>query len=81
MGWDRSKIDDNIDFIILGMHARENNPELIKAKELNLVIKSFPEFLYDQTKEKTRIVVGGSHGKTTITSMIMHVFNSCNIGI
>ena len=80
MGWDRSKIDDNIDFIILGMHARENNPELIKARELDLVIKSFPEFLYDQTKEKTRIVVGGSHGKTTITSMIMHVFNSCNIG-
>ena len=79
MGWDASKITGEIDFIILGMHARENNPELIKAKELGLVIKSFPEFLYEQTKDKTRIVVGGSHGKTTITSMIMHVFRICNI--
>jgi len=79
MGWDASRISGEIDFIILGMHARENNPELIKAKKLRLVIKSFPEFLYEQTKDKTRIVVGGSHGKTTITSMIMHVFKACNI--
>ncbi len=79
MGWDASRISGEIDFIILGMHARENNPELRKAKELGLVIKSFPEFLYEQTKDKTRIVVGGSHGKTTITSMIMHVFKTCNI--
>lgn len=79
IGWDAARITGDIDFIILGMHARENNPELIKAKELGLVIKSFPEFLYEQTKNKTRIVVGGSHGKTTITSIIMHVLRVCNI--
>lgn len=72
-GWDPEKIKVDIDAIILGMHARANNPELLKAQELQLKIYSYPEFLYEQTKEKTRVVVGGSHGKTTITSMIMHV--------
>lgn len=72
-GWNPDTITKNIDAIILGMHARENNPELIKARELNLKIYSYPEYLYEQTKDKKRVVIGGSHGKTTITSMIMHV--------
>lgn len=72
-GWHPGKITPDIDAIILGMHARANNPELLKAQELNLKVYSYPEFLYEQTKDKVRVVVGGSHGKTTITSMIMHV--------
>jgi UDP-N-acetylmuramate: L-alanyl-gamma-D-glutamyl-meso-diaminopimelate ligase len=75
-GWDPARINSDLDLIILGMHARNDNPELIKALELGLEIKSFPECLYEQTKDKRRIVIGGSHGKTTITSMIMHVLNS-----
>ncbi len=71
-GWNPDRITHNLDAIILGMHAREDNPELIRAKELNLKIYSFPEYLYEQTKNKTRIVIAGSHGKTTLTSMIMH---------
>ncbi len=73
LGWNPDQITSDLDAIILGMHAREDNPELIKAKELNLKIFSYPEYLYEQTKNKTRVVIGGSHGKTTITSMIMHV--------
>ncbi len=72
-GWNPAVITSEIDAIVLGMHARADNPELLKAKELNLKIYSYPEFLYEQSRDKTRIVVGGSHGKTTITSMIMHV--------
>lgn len=72
-GFFPEKITSGIDTIILGMHAREDNPELKRARELGLVIKSFPEFLYEQTKDKRRIVVAGSHGKTTTTAMIMHV--------
>lgn len=75
IGWFPEKINKNIDAIILGMHARADNPELIKAKELGLKIYSYPEFIYEATKEKTRIVIGGSHGKTTITAMILHVLN------
>lgn len=75
IGWFPDKINKNIDAIILGMHARADNPELIKAKELGLKIYSYPEFIYEATKEKTRIVIGGSHGKTTITAMILHVLN------
>ena len=71
-GWDSSRISPGTDAVILGMHARDDNPELIKARELNLKIYSFPEYLYEQTKNKTRIVIAGSHGKTTVTSMIMH---------
>lgn len=78
IGWNATNITSDIDAIILGMHARENNPELIKAKELNLKIYSYPEYLYEQTKNKTRVVIGGSHGKTTITSMIMHVLRFHN---
>ncbi len=77
-GWNPDVITPDIDAIILGMHAREDNPELIKAKKLNLKIFSYPEYLYEQTKNKTRVVIGGSHGKTTITSMIMHVLKSAN---
>ena len=79
IGWDSEKITNDIDAIVLGMHARGDNPELIKAKELGLKIYSYPEFIYEQSKNKKRIVVGGSHGKTTITSMILHVLNCCKI--
>ncbi|MCK5822533.1 MAG: peptidoglycan synthetase [Bacteroidales bacterium] len=79
IGWDTSKITTELDAIILGMHAHEDNPELIKAKELNLKIYSYPEYLYEQTKNKTRVVIGGSHGKTTITSIIMFVLKYNNI--
>jgi UDP-N-acetylmuramate: L-alanyl-gamma-D-glutamyl-meso-diaminopimelate ligase len=72
-GWFPEKITTDLDAVILGMHARENNPELLKAKALGIKIYSYPEFLYEQSKYKTRIVVGGSHGKTTITAMIIHV--------
>ncbi len=75
IGWFPEKINKNIDAIILGMHARADNPELIKAKELGIKIYSYPEFIYEATKEKTRIVIGGSHGKTTITAMILHVLS------
>lgn len=78
-GWNPDKIDQSIDVIILGMHAREDNPELLKAKELGLKIFSYPEFLYEQFKDKTRIVVGGSHGKTSITAMIIHVLQQYEI--
>ncbi len=79
IGWFPEKITSDIDAVILGMHAREDNPELIKAKELNLKIYSYPEYIYQATKDKTRIVVGGSHGKTTITAMILHVLKNLNI--
>jgi UDP-N-acetylmuramate: L-alanyl-gamma-D-glutamyl-meso-diaminopimelate ligase len=79
MGWDSEKITQDIDAIVLGMHARKDNPELIKAKQLGLKVYSYPEFIYEQSKNKKRIVVGGSHGKTTITSMILHVLRYCNI--
>jgi len=72
-GWDPACITPDLDAIILGMHARMDNPELKKAQELGLNIYSFPEFLYEQTRNKKRIVIAGSHGKTTITSMVMHV--------
>lgn len=74
-GWYPEKITSDIDAVILGMHAKADNPELLKAKELDLKIYSYPEFLYEQSKNKTRVVIGGSHGKTTITSMILHVMN------
>lgn len=79
MGWFPEKITSDIDAIILGMHAREDNPELVRARELGLKIYSFPEYLYEQTKDKTRIVVGGSHGKTTTTSMILYVLRRLGI--
>ncbi len=77
-GWFPKKINDQIDVIILGMHARKDNPELIRAQELNLKVYSYPEYLYEQCKDKKRVVIGGSHGKTTITSMVMHVLKTLN---
>ena len=74
-GWFPEKIHTGIDAVILGMHAKKDNLELLKAQELGLKIYSYPEFLYEQSKNKTRVVIGGSHGKTTITSMILHVLN------
>ncbi len=79
IGWDESKITKDLDAVILGMHARLDNPELLKAKELNLPIYSYPEYLYEQSKSKIRIVIGGSHGKTTITSMLLHAVKEMKI--
>ncbi|PIP55086.1 MAG: peptidoglycan synthetase [Bacteroidetes bacterium CG23_combo_of_CG06-09_8_20_14_all_32_9] len=78
-GWFTEKIHAKLDAVILGMHARNDNPELAKAKELGLKIFSYPEYLYEQSKDKIRIVIGGSHGKTTITSIIMHVVKESGI--
>jgi UDP-N-acetylmuramate: L-alanyl-gamma-D-glutamyl-meso-diaminopimelate ligase len=79
MGWDQKRITADIDRVILGMHARIDNEELVKAQELGLVIQSFPEFVYEQSKNKKRIVVAGSHGKTSTTAMIMHVLMEQNV--
>ncbi len=75
IGWFPEKISNEIDAIILGMHAKSDNPELLRATELGIKIYSYPEFLFEQSKNKTRVVIGGSHGKTTITSMILHVLH------
>jgi len=80
-GWFPEKITNDLDAIILGMHAKKNNLELLKAQGLGLKIYSYPEFLYEQSKGKTRVVIGGSHGKTTITSMILHVLNYHDIKV
>ncbi|WP_016988879.1 UDP-N-acetylmuramate--L-alanine ligase [Flavobacterium sp. ACAM 123] len=81
MGWFPEKITNDIDAVILGMHAKADNPELLQAQELGLKIYSYPEFLYEQSKNKTRVVIGGSHGKTTITSMILHVMHYNDIAV
>ena len=80
-GWFPEKITSDIEAIILGMHAKADNPELLEAQKLGLKIYSYPEFLYEQSKNKTRVVIGGSHGKTTITSMILHVMHYHNIEV
>jgi UDP-N-acetylmuramate: L-alanyl-gamma-D-glutamyl-meso-diaminopimelate ligase len=77
-GWFVQRVHPGLEAVILGMHARIDNPELVRAKELGLKVYSFPEYIYEQSKNKTRIVIGGSHGKTSITAMIMHVLRSCN---
>ena len=79
IGWNTNLIHDGLDAVILGMHARADNPELLKAKELNIPIYSYPEYLHEQSKNKKRIVIGGSHGKTTITSMLLHVLKLLGI--
>ena len=79
IGWDTSRITEDLDAVILGMHARADNPELHRAKELNLPIFSYPEYIYEQSKHKKRLVIGGSHGKTTITSMILHALHVLEI--
>ena len=77
-GWFPEKITRSIDTVILGMHAKADNPELLRAKELGVSVVSYPEFLYNQTKDKLRVVVAGSHGKTTTTAMILHVLKTLN---
>lgn len=79
MGWHPDRIQTDIDVVVLGMHARADNPELVKAQSLGLRIESFPEFIYNISKDKTRIVVAGSHGKTTTSGMIAHVLDKCGI--
>ena len=77
-GWDENRITTELDAVILGMHARIDNPELIKAQELGVKVYSYPEYIYEQSKDKIRVVIGGSHGKTSITSMVLHVLEKCN---
>lgn len=81
IGWFPEKITPETNAVILGMHARIDNPELAKAKELNIPIFSYPEYLYEASKDKKRIVIGGSHGKTTITSMLLHVVNELSLDV
>lgn len=81
IGWFPDKITTDLDAVILGMHAREDNPELLRAKELQIPIFSYPEYLYEQSKNKHRVVIGGSHGKTTITSMLLHVVNALELNV
>jgi len=78
-GWYPEKIKSELDAVILGMHAKADNPELLKARELGVKIFSYPEFLYEQSKNKKRVVIAGSHGKTSITAMIMHVLQVAGI--
>ena len=79
LGWFPERIHKGLSAVIVGMHAKADNPELLRAKELGLKIYSFPEYLYYQTRSKTRIVVGGSHGKTTTTAMILYVLQKLKI--
>jgi UDP-N-acetylmuramate: L-alanyl-gamma-D-glutamyl-meso-diaminopimelate ligase len=81
IGWNNELIHSNLDAVILGMHARADNPELIRSKELNIPVFSYPEYLYEQSKNKIRLVIGGSHGKTTITSMLLHAINKLGINV
>ena len=78
-GWFSDKISSDIDAVVLGMHAKDDNPELLKAREIGLKIYSYPEFIFNQSKDKIRIVIGGSHGKTSITSLVLHVLRTLNI--
>jgi UDP-N-acetylmuramate: L-alanyl-gamma-D-glutamyl-meso-diaminopimelate ligase len=79
IGWNPDKITSDLDYIILGMHARKDNPELLKANELGLKVYSYPEFIYEQSKDKTRVVIAGSHGKTSISAMVLHVLHYHNL--
>ncbi|MCK9617466.1 MAG: Mur ligase family protein [Lentimicrobiaceae bacterium] len=79
IGWHPELLTPQLDAVIVGMHAKADNPELIRAQQLGLKIYSYPEYLYEQSKNKKRIVIGGSHGKTTITAMILHVLQHCKI--
>jgi UDP-N-acetylmuramate: L-alanyl-gamma-D-glutamyl-meso-diaminopimelate ligase len=81
IGWNEKNIHTDLEAVILGMHARNDNPELLKAKELGIPIYSYPEYLYQQSINKKRIVIGGSHGKTTITSMILHVVSKLGLEV
>ncbi|TPG66434.1 UDP-N-acetylmuramate--L-alanine ligase [Hymenobacter nivis] len=72
-GWDPARITPELDAVIVGMHARPDNPELLRAQELGLKVYSFPEYIYEASRDKQRVVIGGSHGKTSITACILHV--------
>ena len=76
LGWSPEKVGPGLDAVILGMHAREDNPELQRARQLGLPIYSFPEYIYQESRDKIRVVIGGSHGKTTTTSMVMTALRS-----
>ena len=78
-GWFSNKMTSDIDAVVLGMHAKDDNPELLKARKIGLKIYSYPEFIFNQSKDKIRIVIGGSHGKTSITSLVLHVLRTLNI--
>ena len=78
LGWHPEKITTQLDAVVLGMHAKKDNPELLAAQKLGLTIYSYPELLYALTKDKTRVVIAGSHGKTTTTAMVLHVMNYCD---
>ena len=78
-GWFSDKITSDIDAVVLGMHAKDDNPELLKARKIGLKIYSYPEFIFNQSKDKIRIVIGGSHGETSITSLVLHVLSTLNI--
>lgn len=78
-GWDPARIHQGLDCVILGMHAKADNPELLKAQETGMKIYSYPEFLFEQTRDKKRVVIAGSHGKTTITAMVIHVLTWCKV--
>lgn len=77
LGWFPEKITPELDFVILGMHAKTDNPELLRAQELGIKIYSYPEFIYEFSKHKHRVVIAGSHGKTTTTAMVIHVLHYC----
>ncbi len=79
LGWYPERLNENIDAVILGMHAKPDNPELKRAQDMGLTIYSYPEFLYDHARDKVRVVIGGSHGKTTITGMVMHVLREAKM--
>ena len=77
-GWHPDRITTDLDAVILGMHAKKDNPELLKAQQLGLKIYSFPEYIYNHSVDKQRVVIAGSHGKTTITAIVVHVLNFFN---
>ena len=79
LGWDTTRLNTEIDLVILGMHAHADNPELAEAQRIGLKILSFPEFIYQHSQYKKRVVVAGSHGKTTTTAMVMHILQRCNV--
>ncbi|NDF59842.1 MAG: peptidoglycan synthetase [Crocinitomicaceae bacterium] len=81
IGWDTDKIHEKLDAVIVGMHAREDNPELLKARSMGIPVFSYPEYLYEQSKDKLRVVVGGSHGKTSITAMILHAVSVLGLNV
>ncbi len=81
IGWDTNNIHEKLDAIIVGMHAKEDNPELLKAKSMGIPVFSYPEYLYEQSKDKIRVVIGGSHGKTSITAMILHAISVVGLDV